>query len=271
MSVAAVVLAHRDAGQVLRLARRLECDVWVHWDAKSAFEDRLRLERDPLVKLVADPVRVHWGDWSPIAATMKAMRAVRGRPDHLLLLSGQTYPIRPPATIRERLSEPLSYVRHLPLPIERWSQRGGIDRVRSWWFRRPAWAPKQLPPMVRVRGVRRTPPPLPIFGGSQWMVLHRRAYEHLLTLPATDPVLKLMRRALLPDELFIQTTLANSPLRDHLVNDDLHHIKWSGGSHPEPFEATDLPTLHKSSALFARKFAAGDPLLDSIDRELLGR
>ena len=38
----------------------------------------------------------------------------------------------------------------------------------------------------------------------------------------------------IPDEIFVQTVLLNSPLRDTVVGDDVHYIDWSrGGAHPK--------------------------------------
>lgn len=46
----------------------------------------------------------------------------------MLLLSGQTYPIKPPALLRNRLAD-ASYVHHLRLPYEGWGRDGGLNRV----------------------------------------------------------------------------------------------------------------------------------------------
>jgi hypothetical protein len=269
VSVAALVLAHRDPDQVERLAQRLECPVWVHYDAKSPAAEHERLRRSPHVHVVEDRVRVRWGDPSTLTAILRGLAAVGGDPDHVLLLSGQTYPIKPPPAIRERLSEPVTFVRHLPLPIAAWGLSGGLDRTRRFWVNRPTFAPGWVPPRIGLPLPRRLPR-MQLFGGETWLALHRDARRHVLDLPSTAPVFKLMRHALLAEEMFLQTVLPNSPLAGALVNDSLHFIRWAGGSHPAPLTPSDLPALRETDALFARKFTADDPMLDLIDRDLLG-
>jgi hypothetical protein len=269
VSLAAVILGHRDVPQIERLAERLGCPVWVHYDAKSPAAEHEQLARSARLEAVPDPVRVIWGHWSMVAATLRGLHAVAGDPDHVLILSGQTYPIKPPDQLEARL-EAATYLERFPLPFARWGPDGGVDRVAFRWVAAPRWLPERapIPPMVRVPGRRRFPP-VRLFGGSQWGVLHRGARRYVLGIPSTDPVIQMFRHACVPDELFFQTVLSNSPLRDQLVDDNLHHIKWADTAHPEPITQEDLAVLATSTAFFARRFAAGDPLLDTIDRELL--
>ncbi|NJN99140.1 MAG: hypothetical protein HC875_36125 [Anaerolineales bacterium] len=78
----------------------------------------------------------------------------------------------------------------------------------------------------------------------------------------------------MPDELFFQTVLLNSPLRDTIVNDDLKHIQWSTptSAHPDIFSKEDFEKLNRSPKLFARKFDTKHDtvILDLIDQHILG-
>ena len=82
------------------------------------------------------------------------------------------------------------------------------------------------------------------------------------------------RRVLIPDELFFQTILLNSPLRDRIVNDNLRYMDWSRPNVPLPavLGTGDLPQLQQSPALFARKFdvTVDSAILDMIDERILG-
>ncbi len=176
---------------------------------------------------------------------LKALAAVEGNPDHVLVLSGETYPIKPASMIAARLQEPVSFVHHNRLPYGRWED-GGLDRVESRTSR------------------------IPLYGGSGWFVLHREALKLVTDREATEEVRRTLRTAKLPDEMFVHTVLANSPLRDRLVNAGLHYGDWSRNG-PSPATLTDAhwDDLVATPALFARKFEAGSPVLDRIDRELL--
>jgi hypothetical protein len=266
LSYAAVILAHRHPSQVARLAERLACPTWVHYDAKAPAEEHRRLARTPGLELVPRPVTVRWGHWSLVAATLKALAAVEGDPDHVLVLSGETYPIKPASAIAARLREPVSFIHHTPLPKATWT-RGGLDRVQWAWIAPPRWLPVRG--LVRIPWSRRSPK-VELYGGSNWFVLHRDARNLVIDREATDDARRALRWAKLPEELFVQTVLANSPLRDQLVNKDLHYTDWAPAARsPEFLTDAHWDGLVAGRQLFARKFQADSPILDRIDRELL--
>lgn len=76
-----------------------------------------------------------------------------------------------------------------------------------------------------------------------------------------------------PDEMFFQTLLLNSPLKDKIVNDNLFFIDWENPnpSCPRVFEKCDFERLVNSPKLFARKFNAtrDAEILDLLDQKLL--
>ena len=118
--------------------------------------------------------------------------------------------------------------------------------------------------------VKRRAPGIQLYGGSGWCALHRDARNLVLDRGKTKRARRALRWALFPDEMFVQTVLANSPLRDHVVSDSLHYMDWSKPA-PSPAVLTDAhwDDLVASPASFARKFEPDSPILDRIDRELL--
>jgi hypothetical protein len=267
VSYAALILAHRHPSQVERLAERLGCPTWVQYDRRSPAEEHRRLGRSHSLHTVDRPGNVVWGHWSLVAAMLRGLATVDGDPDHILVLSGDAYPIKPPRAIAERLSEPVSFVHHTALPRPKW-RGGGLDRVEHVWIAQPGRR-RNGKPLLRLP-LRRRRPRIPLYGGSGWFVLHRDARELLLDRRATKPARRALRWARLPEEMFVQTALANSPLSSRLVNRGLHFTDWSsGGRSPGVLTETNWAALVESPALFARKFAPDDPLLDRIDRELL--
>jgi CTP:molybdopterin cytidylyltransferase MocA len=94
-----LILAHRAPAQVARLVRRLhhrQSRVWVHVD-RRADEAAFRRYLAPLgVRFVRDRQAVYWGTFSLVAATRAGLRAIRSAGegfDHLVVLSGQDYPL----------------------------------------------------------------------------------------------------------------------------------------------------------------------------------
>ena len=76
------------------------------------------------------------------------------------------------------------------------------------------------------------------------------------------------RHVKIPDEIFMQTMLLNSPLRDNVVGQDVHYLDWShGGAHPKTLGTEDSSRIVESGKLFARKFDVqyDSKVLDMLD------
>ena len=77
------------------------------------------------------------------------------------------------------------------------------------------------------------------------------------------------RGVLAPDEMFIQTALANCPdLR--LMADNRRYYDFAGSvaNHPRVLDLSDVEAMVASNGWFARKFAEDSPALDAIDHHL---
>jgi hypothetical protein len=63
----------------------------------------------------------------------------------------------------------------------------------------------------------------------------------------------------IPDELFFQTLLLNSELRNRIVNDEVHYMRWAAANArgPEVVRVDDFDQLRDTDMLFARKFDQG--------------
>jgi len=195
-------------------------------------------------------------------------------PPHVVVLSGQDYPLRPAHEIEAFLAGRTgeSLVEHFPIPSERWAdENGGLDRIRYLHFERAYYRTK----ILRVPFLRRPfPAGLEPHGGSAWCVLSDEAVRTLLAFGDESPqAFRFFERVKTPDEIFIQTVLLNSPARERVANEPVHHIEWPGGSHPATFGREDFPRLAASGKPFARKFdtEVDAEILDLIDRELLGQ
>ncbi|OAY78709.1 Beta-glucuronosyltransferase GlcAT14A [Ananas comosus] len=120
-------------------------------------------------------------------------------------------------------------------------------------------------------------------GNRSW-TLHDSQIRYLLGYPEkrTTKRIQTIYRTLLmyytnflsSPEGYFQTVVCNAEtFKRTVVNHDLHYIAWDvpPKQHPNALTAADLPKMVKSGAAFARKFDRGEPVLDLIDSELLGR
>ena len=77
--------------------------------------------------------------------------------------------------------------------------------------------------------------------------------------------MRFFERVLIPDELFFQTLIMNSPLRETVVNDNLRFLDWSREPAPAVLGVHDLDRMIESGKLFARKFDV------TVDADVLDR
>lgn len=75
-------------------------------------------------------------------------------------------------------------------------------------------------------------------------------------------------------EGYFHTVVCNhKDFQNTTVNHDLHYIRWDNPPKQHPISLTleHFNDMVQSGAPFARTFARDDPVLDKIDKELLGR
>jgi hypothetical protein len=293
VAVAYLVLAHRLPEQVGRLTARLAEDgdpVFVHVDRKvdiEPFAAQVRLQAgDRPATLVPDRVRVYWAQFSIIEATLRlADAALASAPDvtHLVLLTGQDYPLRPAGEISRTLGLTpdtcfLSWSLGDPKFDQadrdgnaRWHWDRGPERLgrRYLWIRgRPLGFPNRF---IRLPRLRPAPKGLREAQGLAYWALTPAAVNQVRTmLAASRRIRRYFQTALTPEEFLFQMLLLASPFADRCVNKDLHFIARWEGWHPSVLTAADVPAMLASDKMFARKFDMNtEPdALDLVDAAL---
>jgi Core-2/I-Branching enzyme len=292
VKVAYIVLSHRNPGQVLRLVRAIKegpaARVLVRHDPRGPELDAAELERaggEP----VEDDIVVEWAGWTYLELMISCLReAVRRHdPDWALVLSGQDYPLRPPAEIEATLEAAqidgrLGAVRE----VERHRPPPGEDefflRCRYRHYTRPramghltsalrglAYT-RDLPPLVGLR--RLAPPPLEYHASADWLTLGRRALATTLAAAEERRLMRHFRRVAVPSESFFASVLLN----DRALTIERDHRRFApfahGAPHPETLTTADHERLLASGADFARKFdtEVDSRILDLLDEHRQG-
>ena len=284
MTVAFIVLAHRDPEQVARLAIRLAPHyVFLHVDAKTSDENYIKF-----VSLLQDYSHVRflkrhrtgWASWGLVAAALEGLNVALQFVDwsHVMLLSGQDYPLLSSTSIDEFLNRYLnnSFVANWPLPSSLWGADGGLSRVRYWHF--PFKGKRLFIPIARKHPKNYFP-----VGGSMYWCLNRALANEVVSISQkrTD-VVNFYKHVWIPDELFIPTVVMNSKFKQSVINEGLTYIRWStpGSPHPDELTAKDASELLKAGKegsnvggqarqkLFARKINSNNEsrLLDMLDQ-----
>ena len=289
--LAYLISAYKLPAMLVRLVRRLDAPgarFLIHVDAKTP-ESAFRAMTDPVAgmpNVTFLPRHVcHWGDFGHVRATLVGLRTLiaSGEPfDHVVLLTGQDYPLKPNATIASTLAASAGqvFMRTFPLPTEHWTD-GGMDRIEQRHVRMgdrlvvfpgtpfrtrvasAVWA--RLSRALRL--YRRLPEGVEPWGGSSYWCMPADCARYVDTFAETHrDFVKFFEHVYVPDEIFFNTVVMNSPFRDRVAGDDLRYYDWSAAAdNPAVLTTRDFDALASTPALFARKF---DPNTDAavLDR-----
>jgi hypothetical protein len=275
--VAYVVLTHKNPSQVGRLLRRLTTDrstFLIHVDRRAgrAVDADMRRHAEGVLDVhFLRRRRCFWAGFGMVRATLGALdHVVRSgtRFDHVVLVSGQDYPLRPAREIEGFFGENLgcSFMSAAPMR-DVWSDEG-LWRIDKWHL----VSYKRL--HLTVPWQRRVPGGLAAYGGGAWMCLSIAAARYVVEFVDRNPrFVRFFEHVLHPDEIFFQTILMNSPLRNTVINDHLRYIDWSSDPGPTTLRASDFGTLVGSRSLLARKFdiTVDETILDLLDAHLEGK
>jgi hypothetical protein len=276
MRIAYIISAYKYPHQLVRLVRTLHgkrTSFFVHVDKKSSTEVYEQMV-DGLASLQGvhflERHVCHWGGFGHVRATLKGVGELFRQDipfDYCFLLTGQDYPIKSKQEIASFLEAKRGkdFMGFSALPSPRWSPRGGLDRIERWHLR--SYGIHVALPLRRKFPQRLRP-----YGGGAYWCLSRESLEYVRSFVASRPdFVKFFEHVDIPDEIFFQTIVLNSPYRERVVNDNLRHIDWTRGRTPAILTTADFDELARSPKLFARKFDAGvdAKILDLIDERLL--
>jgi hypothetical protein len=281
--VAHLIMAHRNPAQVGRLLDALahpDADCYLHIDDKADLREYASLAERPGVYLAPRRFVAPWASYRLTEAIVECTRdllATKRGYDYVNLLSGQDYPIKPPAFFHAFLDV------HLGESFMSFEQEGS-----TWWQETRARVEHYHTANYRFKGQyklekiinrvlprRRFPLPYRLFGGPYgcWWTLGAEAARYLVAFLDAHPTLQRFARfTWAPDEFLPATILLNSPLAASIRNENYRFMDWSrGGSHPKVLTVDDFDRVAQAPKMFARKFDATRDvaILDRIDAELL--
>lgn len=282
MDIVFALIAHGAGNLVGRLMRNLVSaghKVAVHYDLKSPAEDYQRLAQSfagaEAVRF-ARRVRVDWGQWSIVEATLNCLEAIEEAgwaPDYVYLLSGMDYPIRPSAELVAFLArnKGREFIESVPAEQVLWAKTGPqTERYQyrfyfNWRDQRLrfelSFAVQKLLRLKRkfIRGM------VPYIG-SQWWVLSWDTLKQVMELARQPDIRRFFRTVLVPDELFFQTLVHHLVPGRQIVSRTLTLYQFSDYGHPVVYYRDHLDYLLRQPFFMARKLSwrhAG--LRDALD------
>ena len=270
--IAFILLCHKDPEGVIAQARRLTAVgdfMAIHFDARANPADyariRAALKDNPGVVFVKRRVKCGWGEWSLVAATLRAVEAAEAAfpsASHFYMLSGDCMPIKSAEYVHEFLDrEDVDYIESFDFFRSDWIKTGMREdrliyrhyfneRLRKGLFYGAYNLQKRL-------GLKRDiPADLRIMIGSQWWCLRRRTVEWVLELIARRrDIVRFFRTTWIPDETFFQTLVRHVVPEGEIRSRTLTFLMFSDYGMPVTFYNDHHDMLLGQDALFARKIS----------------
>lgn len=282
MNICYLVLAHKNPEQLARMVSKLDgkgASFFIHVNQREETFYRQAKERLAAMPNVyfTERRKIWWGTYSIVDAILIGMRMIAQSDvayDRMVLLSGQDYPIKSNSYIENYFSENFhqNSIEYFSMDAKnKWSNGVGLYDAKR---RTEYWYLTYRSKILYLPTKRKLPNGLVPYGGSLWWNLNRECVEYIVGFIENNPkFVDFMKHTFLPDEMFFQTILLNSPLRATLVNADLRYIDWekANPTPPATLLKEDFTNLLASRALFARKFDMDrdSEILDLIDQEIL--
>lgn len=263
MKLAYFILVHHKASQFGWLWQAVYSpdDVFcIHVDAKASetFNTQIIDLVGRLPNVIFLPRRsIAWSGWSMVEAELAAMRALSTRAyawDYWINLSGQDYPLKSRAEIRNRLDAAQDSF----IGVRSFDDVAAVE---------PQDPHLQMQAYIEFRGkIRKLPVKVPLpeqyrYKGSTWHMLRREFVEWVLGSDLSRHASRSVRFQFCPDEIFFQALIMNSPFREART-DCSRFVVWPG---PKILDQSDEPAILQSDDLFGRKFDA------NVDAAILHR
>lgn len=260
--LAILIHAHTNSEQVARLVsciKHPKVDIYINVDKKTEISDFKNKISD--VYFLTNREKVYWGQFSQVQQILNSFREIRQinpKFSHLLFISGQDYPTQPIEKIIDFLERnpEKNYVDFHKLGSDNWSSI--IKKRYEYWHFLPVNDLRNNAIVKKILlkfGFKRTFPFPEIYYGSCWFCLTPKAINYILNFTLNNPkIINFFKHSGCSDELFIQSLLLNSPLRDSLENETFRYFDWTGGGKsPKVLTINDFSKIEKSETWFARK------------------
>jgi hypothetical protein len=263
VKLAYLIICHKNPQQVIDLIRLIDRRgdyVLIQCNARSGTGYQRVIEEGckgtAAEVIFAEPRKITWGAFSLVEPYLQGIATLlRHAKDwsFAINLTGQCLPTQPIAALDEFLSKQpnTNFLEYADLQTE-WPK--AAYRLKTFYVEFAgrlfnSRIPRALPRYFRP------------FGGLDLSMLSRAFCEYFTYSTEARRIIRHMRFAQLPEELWSQSVLMNSPFRDTVISDSKRLILWPEAGAPNPLILTmrHWDQLTSPAYFFARKF---DPEVD---------
>lgn len=260
--IALLIHVHTHPDQVARLVSRLrhpEVDIYINVDGKvnaDEFRDKIKD-----VHFIEKRVEVRWGRFSQVQQMLNSFEEIMNvekNYSHVLFISGLDYPVQPIQKIRNFLKHNTdkSFIDYHKLGDDAWSKL--MKKRYEYWYFLPHGDIRNNEYVKRLLlklGYKRKYPFREAYYGSCWFCLNEQAVRYIIDFTHENPdIVRFFQYSGCSDELYIQSLLMASPLKDSFVNKIYRFFDWGDqGKSPKILTIEDYDRIKESDAWFARK------------------
>jgi hypothetical protein len=294
MKIVYMLLVHTNAAQVLRLVNRLNSPqtqfvIHVSKNCEPGVYETLLAAAKPNIAF-AKRAPVKWGNFGIIQAVLNCIDMICTQGfsyDRTYILSGQDYPLQSNAIIQQTLARfnGQQIMEYFSLPDDVHGHTSNRWLYYHFWLgRHHLHLPLIRPTNIILKGVstlaslmlpkKNIPTGMQLYGGSFWSSFTPQAISYLHTFslsPQGKKTIPFFKYTLHPAEIFLQTVLMNSPLKDTVANINLHYVIFPPESgHPLFLTAKEFDELASQDELFVRKIDSqiDNQILDLLDKKI---
>ena len=270
--IAFILLCHKDPDAIIEQAKRLtavgDC-MAIHFDARAKPASyqaiRAALADNPRVTFAKRRVKCGWGEWSLVAATLKAVEAaVTAFPDatHFYMLSGDCMPTKTAEYAHAFLdARDVDYVESFDFFDSDWIKTGLKEErlIYRHYFNERTQARRFYAAYRAQRyfGLTRAiPSDIQVMIGSQWWCLRRTTIEMILAFARQRrDVMRFFATTWIPDETFFQTLVRHLVPEREIESRTLTFLMFTDYGMPLTFYNDQYDLLLSQDYLFARKIS----------------
>lgn len=234
-------------------------DIYIHIDRKSDLK-AADLHLSDNVTVIKE-LNVNWGGYNHLRAFLRLMELAQknGGYDYYHLITGQDCVAAKP----EMFDSLMGGKSHLSfgLASEVWSEHTIAQRYESYRFTdffnyKKSFdfrCDRKLTKILNRLGIRQSPFKEPLYAGNTYCSLTDEAVAYILQ--NGRELSKRLKYTHIPEEVYFQTLLLNSPLRDRVDSQCLRLIIWpvDNEGKPKVLDESDYAELTSGKYLFGRK------------------
>lgn len=295
-----LILTHLAPVKILDQVKRMQSGdhyFFIHFDKKQVLDTEdaayKELVASANVHILSDRIGVQWGSFSIVAATIALMRAALKQKDigYMHLMSGECLHVKPMSYVHQYFEQHngKEFLHHFVMPEksnEHSYTHRRLDKYHLHIYFNPR-SPKLKDKAIKVlndslRRLQRVLKPLGIYrrypagypklyAGIAWWSLTYNACKYIVDYVDQHPdFYQRFKYVQLPDEIFFQTVIMNSPYAANVVNDNVRFQDFKNAiSNANPMTEEHKPDLANENVLFARKFTpVSKELLAYLDKNV---